>query len=295
MNHQNPTKRNHYIPCFWSAFWNSEYYLNETIRNTQKPRNQLVHSLNLKGDVLLLKKTNDIFWEKGMGLATMSDFAIKEFERRRNSDEFNQFLSVERTENTPVGIDFENFFTAYENISREYLITVILKNNIDTLEEKTQIASFLVDLVLRNPINIKKLVSFFQASNSYKFELFYNIKQAYSDEQFHFKMIIPLISKEWILYNSNKFLFPLSENPILMNNKNLLIALSPKLLLRINLKKSVVPEKVSTLKRSINYFLYQNFLKRTILSASREIIFCDSVLLKKIQKSRNYKQRKKQI
>jgi hypothetical protein len=80
-----------------------------------------------------------------------------------------------------------------------------------------------------------------------------------------------------------------------MNNKNLLIALSPKLLLRINLKKSVVPEKVSTLKRSINNFLYQNFLKRTILSASREIIFCDSVLLKKIQKSRNYKQRKKQI
>ena len=68
------TKKNHYNPCFWTAFWNPEYLdasrSGETLDT--KPREQVIYSLNLKSNKILRLKTENIFFDKGAGLATIT-------------------------------------------------------------------------------------------------------------------------------------------------------------------------------------------------------------------------------
>jgi len=68
------TERNHFNPCFWTAFWNLVYL--DSLRNNKKvkgrPREQELFYLNLKSDKILKDRAKNIFYQKGAGIADLS-------------------------------------------------------------------------------------------------------------------------------------------------------------------------------------------------------------------------------
>ncbi|XLS29624.1 hypothetical protein ACJD0Z_02110 [Flavobacteriaceae bacterium M23B6Z8] len=255
------TKKNHYNPCFWTAYWNYQYYHNEEYRRKNSPRIQKIYSLNIKADNIFPTITEKVFYEKRMGLAEIKDDVI---------------------------LDFENFFTIQENSAKSVLIKVIKQNNIESLEEKTWIASFIYDLMIRHYENFNSLVDKYISNGKNKIDFLIDLNNDYSSTEFHKSQIIPLIASEWSIYLSKEFKFPLGDNPILINNKNILLAISPKMLLKINYKKHVTPEKICEIKHKMSCYTYRNFVYRTITSSNREIIFDNIDVLEKWRKSKVY-------
>ncbi|HEX9827973.1 MAG TPA: hypothetical protein VGA80_15345, partial [Flavobacteriaceae bacterium] len=209
------TIKNHYNPCFWTAYWNYEYYHSKEYREANLPRNQKIYSLNVRADKVLPETTKKVFYEERMGLAEINKEAI---------------------------LDFEDFFTTYEDLTKKTLFNVIQQNEIKSLKEKTEISSFIADLILKHYENFNSLVDKFINDGKKKIDFLIDLKQNYSSVDYHNKTIMPLVASEWILYISTEFKFPLGDNPVLINNKNILIALSPKMLLKINHNRFVTPE-----------------------------------------------------
>ena len=260
------TKKNHYNPTFWTAFWNYDYYHNADYRKENSSRYQNVYSLNLKGNKILQTTVENVFYEKKMGLAEIDENTV---------------------------LDFEDFFTTYENLPKKSLLDVIQQNEINSLEEKTWVSSFIADLMIRHYENFNRLVERYISDGKKKLDFVIDLGKDYSSTDFHKSQIIPLVSSEWIIYKSEKFKFPLGDNPVLINNKNILIAISPKMLLKINYNKIVKPESKCIIKHKINCFLYKEFIYRTIDSSNREIIFNNKEFLEKLQKSKVYRKKQK--
>ncbi len=260
------TIKNHYNPCFWTAYWNYEYYHSQEYREANCARNQRIYSLNVRANKVLPEKTRKVFYEERMGLAEINKEAI---------------------------LDFEDFFTTYENLTRKTLFNVIQQNDIKSLKEKTEISSFIADLILKHYENFNSLVDKYINDGKEKIDFVIDLKQNYSSVDYHNKTIIPLVMSEWIIYTSTEFKFPLGDNPVLINNENILIALSPKMLLKINLNKFVSSETKCEIRKKMNYYTYKDFIYRTIASSKREIIFNDFDLLEKLRKSKAFMNKKK--
>lgn len=283
------TKKNHYNPCLWTAYWNFNYYHNEDLKNSQKARNQQIYSLNLIGNKILTTTVEKVFYEKGMGIANITYNSVLDFTKRNQPHDFNDIQNTPKKYFNDLIMDFENFFTILDELIQNPLKSIIHKNEINTIEDKIHIASFIVDLKLRNYKNFNNLVYLNSQQKKPKFELFWNLKKDFSDPEYLMKMIIPIVASEWILYRSNKFSFPLGDDPILINRKNILFALSPKMLLKINFRKKVPPENICIIKDNINFLNYKDFMGRTVQNSYREIIFSDKAVLEKLKNSRVYK------
>jgi len=285
------TKKNHYNPCFWTAFWNSDYYYKENVRTTQNPRTQKVFSLNLIGDKIIPTKTENVFFEKGMGLSKISADSVTDYAERNNDSLFNKLENIESLDNNDLLIDFENFFSTMEDLIKEPLLSVINKNEINTIAEKTHIASFIFDLIIRNYKNFNRMISRNDELNKPKFELFWNLKNDFSNPEVLKNAIIPIVASEWILYKTKKFKFPLGDQSVLINDRNALIALSPILLLKIKFKKKVSPTNICKTKKRLSFLSYRDFMHRTIKSSCREIIFSNKQLLLDWKETRVYRNR----
>lgn len=68
------TKRTHYNPCFWTAYWNPDYYQSaiQGLKVGQKPRDQMVYSLNIKANKILRTKVKSVHYEKNLGVAEIT-------------------------------------------------------------------------------------------------------------------------------------------------------------------------------------------------------------------------------
>lgn len=280
------TKKNHYIPCLFTAFWNFDYYSNQTTRESQKARKQIIYSLNIKSNKILTTTTENVFYEKGMGIADVTHESALDFAKRNNPLEFKNVLHAKKSEYDDLVIDFENFYTAMDNIYESPIKEIILKNNIENISDKTWIASFIIDLYIRNYQNQNSYLEEFKLKKKPKFELFWELKKTLSNRKCLEKMIIPLVASEWILYKETEFKFPICDIPLLINNKNILFAISPKMLLQIEYNKKVLPENICTIKNKSSDFIYREFIKRMILNANREIIFNDFRVLESLRNSK---------
>jgi hypothetical protein len=273
------TKNNHYIPCLWSAYWNSNYY--NSGGSSLKAREQVVFSLNIPRKKILQPKVENVFFEKRMGLADLNKQEVIEY-FKRNGMEYN-----ESELNDDLTWDFENFFTIMDASSEKVLKKVISTGKIETLEEKAELGWFIHTLQLRNYSIFNKSLDTFDLFGRPKFEMLLNIKWTLSDTELMMKIMAPLLMGTWTLYRSKEFKFPICDNPILKYGRtDCLLPISPKLLLRVEFNK---PVNVNTAppcnhKKLPLFFVYSDFIERTIRNAKRDIIFPEQKLLQKIQK-----------
>lgn len=278
------TKKNHYIPCFWSAYWNLNY-LNKKRENLEyignKPvRKTNIFSLNIKSNNIFPTTVENVFYQKKSGIAFISPEKINEYSLDNSSELYSKDLKH------GLEWDFENHFSIMEESYKEHLEKLILSEEKIDVEYKTYLTSFIIFQILRHP---KVAESMMKLLSCEKVDLFLSLKMKLSNPNEMIKLYQPIIIPKWIIYKLDKNIFPLSDNPIVGKKFKLMIPIAPNILIYINLKEKSVNIGECLIKNKINYFTYRQFLKGLIQNASQEIIFGDTQILKKIQKSRFYK------
>ncbi|MBI2279198.1 MAG: DUF4238 domain-containing protein [Bacteroidetes bacterium] len=292
------TINNHYNPCFWTAFWNTSY-LNQKRANkkpNKKPREQEIYSLNLKSGKLLPSKTQNVFYQKKANLASINQKEGLDYCKRTSTEMYDNIKSYyEEHPESSYFIDFENHFTAYENLYKDHLENVITKQKIETIEEKTILSFFILIQIIRNHNHLKMAKNYFSINNQAYFEVLLDMRHTLSNSDRLMNLISPFVSSAWKLYKVNNEKFPLSDNPVLIRPFHILLPLAPDLLLEINLKRKVPDNKICSLRKGISFFLYKEFKKRTIKNSSIEIVFGNRDLLEKWQKSKLFKKHQEHI
>lgn len=269
------TIKNHYIPCFWSAYWNFEY-LNAKRENfdySYQSRKVNLLTLNLKSNKIYTVKTEDIFLEKKLGLAKVLSKAD----------------SSENNKADEITYDFENLFTAMENSYKDALENLITNHKKIDEETKFFLASIIVCQNLKNPILLKDMEDFYKIFGMGKIEMLNSLHSKLSDYQQLAKFYVPIITPKWKIYIIKKNIFPICDNHILGRNHNIMFAVAPNIMIEIDLKEDNYYIGQCVIKRKISYFKYREFIKRTIRNTSKNIVFGEKELLLKIQKSNTYK------
>lgn len=268
------TKKNHYNPCFWTAYWNFKYLdFKKANPNQTKPVREIeLFALNLSSNKILLTKTENIFFEKKAGIASI--------------------MLNDGGEGT---FDFENHFTIMEDCYRKSLENLILYTNKVDDEEKARLTSFIVFQILRHPSMLNPMEILFRNCGMTKSEMLISLKQKLSSVTETIKLSIPFLLPKWTIYKVSKNIFPLSDNPMLFENGTLMFAISPDILIEMNLNEKGTKIQGCRIKTKISYLKYRKFINRTIRSATREIVFGNTELLEKVRKSSEYKKHLKKI
>ena len=119
------TKRSHYNPCFWTAFWSPQYY--EAFQNGEAdnltPREQVVYALNVKSNRILETTVDDIHYEKNIGSVEITFEAAMAFVKRNYPNAYKGFHKTSRTTDYPIYLNVENLLTDIEGLRqyREFL------------------------------------------------------------------------------------------------------------------------------------------------------------------------------
>ncbi len=291
------TKDNHYNPCFWTAYWNSEYYFKK--KNDPnfkgKAREQVIFSLNLKSNKILSTKVDNVFYEKGSGIARITKKEMLDYCKRNVPSEYQDVSDYYEKNPQDTFIDFENHFTGIENVIRDVLESIIKTRNIKDISDKTYLSFIIFFQILRNHNTLKEFENYFDSKSLPKFELFINLKNTLSSNEAIWGLILPILSSKWTLYRLKRNRLPLSDNPVLIRPLHIFMALAPDLLIEIDLKKKVSVDNICKISNNLSLLKLREFKKRTITNSSREIIFGDSRLLEKWQKSSAYKKHRKYL
>lgn len=285
------TEKNHYNPCFWTAYWNFDYLSNKRKgeQKKDKAREQQIFSLNLKSNKVLQLKTQNAFVDKGAGLAVITKDDALDFCKRMHPESYQELYEYYRTDSSELTLDFENHFSGIENQYKDHLERAIISESINTIEDKFFLSFFLVTQLLRNHNHLQETISLFKSNGKKKFEMFLNLKHALSNQNEVRKWVEPYLFSKWKLYKTSSFKFPLSDNSVLLRPFHVFLPLAPDLLLEIDLKKKVSEKNVCTTSKGLPFWKYAKFRKRTIENSSREIVYGEENLLVKWQSSKLYK------
>ena len=284
------TKKTHYNPCFWTAFWNHEYFCHD-YRDSVSAREQSIYSLNLKGNKILKTKVEKVFYEKKMGLLELKFDDYLLFTEKYFPQEYKRVIKDSDNFFCNYVIDNENFFSAIDDCHADFIRIVISKNNITTTEEKCKVALFIVDIMIRNHKNFERIRTTNKEANRTDADFFWHFREHLTNPKFLLCLASPLIGSKWVIYATQNFKFPLCDTPVLLTNTNLMFALSPKMLIEIDFRKISSPDSRCNIKKNISNIKYREFMRRTIQNTHREIIFGNEDILKKWKESEVYKNR----
>ncbi|MCO5196177.1 MAG: DUF4238 domain-containing protein [Anaerolineae bacterium] len=291
------TKRNHYNPCFWTAYWNQDYYKQSLSNSVDKvrAREQIVYALNVKSDKIYRTTVENVHFDKYLGVAEITLETAKEFCKRHHPDKYEEFCQESTEDQYPVYIDFEEILTAIENMpSYQILLKVIKHQSIATVQEKVFLASFVFLQLLRSHAIMNSMLEMNSELGQEKFEYFIQLKWMLSDADLLFKAVAPLVFSQWTLYRTARDTFPLTDSAVLVNPNSIMTALSPRLMLEISSSMNA-RENEWHIKRSIKRSKMREFRRRTIGNTFREIIFSDEKVLRRWQNSSDFRQRVKTV
>lgn len=271
----NPTKRNHYNPCFWTALWNVNYFrLAQKNGNNERrtARDQVVHVLGLRSQKVLKSSVERVHYDKNLGIAEITREAAESFVRRHHPDQYDKFLHDNKTSSYPIYLDFENILTGIEATPPyEVLLKVALTQSVDNLIEKTYLASFIVLHCLRSHAIMNSMIDWHEELGYAKFEHLVTLKWMLSEPSFLFKLIYPLLSSRWVLYTCTDHTLPLCDSPVLVLPESTMVVLSPRLLLEV-FPLIRTPTEILPLINPLHPQKLDEYRRRTIGNTFREII-----------------------
>ncbi|WP_026452142.1 DUF4238 domain-containing protein [Aequorivita capsosiphonis] len=291
------TIRTHYNPCFWTSYWNFDYLNRKRLNPELKEnvRKKEVFVLNLKSDKIFIDVTQNVFYKKKLGLATITKEGALDFTKRNFPNELENIQNRYKKDKSELTLDFENYFTLMEESYRIHLEELILNDKAITINEKAYLTFFVLFQALRNPNSLDDMTELYKANGLEKFELLVSIRHKISDYNGLAELSAPFSVPTWNIYKLKKNIFPLSDNPVLAKNGHIMVAISPNIMLELDLKEKCKEVNPVHIKTRISYLKKKEFIKRTILNSSREIIFGEERVLQKIKKSRIYKKHLERI
>ena len=289
------THRTHFNPCFWTAFWNKDYYekylKNPSIK--KDCRKQTVYSLNLRADNIIKSKVENVHFKKGLGTSEITPDEQRDYCKRVFPEKYDELDKYLKSHPDTLILDFENFFSTIENgPAYQSLIDVIKKEKISTREEKANIATFIVLHNMRNHSVINSMIEMSDKLGERSFEHFIWLRDAWSNPDVLHRLVYPLIESQWVLYKTKDHTFPLCDSSIMSKNGSIMVALSPRMLLEINMGTKTDLEKWAE-KDYIPKFKLNEFRRRTISHSFVEIVFNEKETLEVWQRTKEYKRRVK--
>jgi hypothetical protein len=289
------TKRNHSNPCFWTAFWNPEYFAQTTgdsqVRLTA--REQVVHSLNVRADRVIQLNVENVHVESRLGVAEIAPEAAKDFCRRHFPWEYEQFVEDMKGHPETLIMDLEQVLDSLEATGAyETLLRVITKHTIDDREEIGDLSSFIVFQHVRSHANLRAALERFKAAGVERFEYYWFLKQTMGSADVLFALVAPLATSHWTVYRTREHCFPLPDTPVLVKPGNVMIALSPRMLAEIDLAVCR-PQGSWTMRDGIPGRKYNEYRRRAIGNTYKEVIFHDPGVLEKWRATRQFRRRVK--
>jgi hypothetical protein len=111
-----------------------------------------------------------------------------------------------------------------------------------------------------------------------KWEYFWLLKNAWSHPLILARAGAPLAMSQWTLYRTVDHRFPLCDSPVMIDRDTLMVVLSPRLLLEINLT-TPCPEDHWTVQNGISTRKYREFRRRAIANSFKDILFHEPAVL----------------
>ncbi|RYZ89275.1 MAG: hypothetical protein EOP04_07245, partial [Proteobacteria bacterium] len=235
-----PTNKNHYVPCFWSALWNTEYYnLKAADLDVPIARKQTLYVLNINSNTIYSCKAEKIYYKERLGQIPIT---------REEYLELTYFDSLPPLEQNPfdddsgiVIMDFENHFSMFEEaIGYEYINQLVKDpHTIDNYQSKVEISAFLFYHPYRASRYLLELFDKYSESENSRLDAFYEWKY-FMNKDSHALAITQILEGKWTVYSLERFSFPICDNPILNDGKKIYAIISPKHLITVDLlQKSV--------------------------------------------------------
>lgn len=269
------TKRNHYNPCVWTALWNTAYF--ETIlsgtRPIAPPRKQVVFVLNVKSRALYESTVERVHLDQGLGVAEITPDAMKAFCRRWHPDRYDEMVEYVKQNPESLFMDFEDILQAVEQLpAYESLIEAARLGGISSPEHRGFLTCLLIIHAMRSHEMMQAMLDVTNSLGIAKWEYFWLLKNAWSDQALLVQATMPLACSRWTLYQTDIDRFPLCDSPVMIGEHTLMAVISPRLLLEVDLNLAG-REDEWYVKEGISPSKFREFRRRAIRNSFKEIIF----------------------
>ncbi len=289
------TKRNHTNPCSWTAYWNNDYFENSfsSSKKSLNPRKQIIFSLNIKANKVYRASVRDVHYEEGIGIAEITAEAAKKFCIKYFPKEYKRFSKYMKKHPESLILEGESLFNAIENTpSYKTVHEVIKKDRIETREEIVFLAGFIFFQHIRSHAILHSALEQINKMGIERFEYYWLLKQAITNPDYMYNLILPLATSQWIIYKAKDHILPLPDTPVLIKPGNVMISLSPRMLVDIDLKKRFIEGNWKEIDK-IPKNKVREYKKRAISNTYKEIIFNDKFILEKWRNTTEFKNRVK--
>lgn len=290
------TNRNHYNPCFWTALWNEEFYSAFTNGHSiHGAREQVVCSLNIRGDCVFETSVERIHCEKGLGVAEITPESAIDFCRRHYPAELLNIQAHYATNPENIYMDFEDFLTGIESLHGYDALMRAAK--IGTLESPAHRGFLAISLVMQ-AMRSHEFMFWLQEraieQGIAKWEAFWHLRNRMSNRAAMARATLPLARGTWTFWRTDKHTFPLCDSPVMIERDSLMAVLSPRLLLEIVFDDNGGDTQWAVI-NGISEFRLENLRQRSLMNTFREVIFPTTEPLKSWQASVEYQTRREQL
>ena len=291
------TKRNHYNPCFWTAYWNQDYFAATTEgRDPPGPaRDQIVFALNLRADKVLKVPVRELHYDKGLGVAEITPDSMLRFCKRWFPSDYRDLEGYVQKNPETLYIDFEETLAGIEEKGGyDALIEAVKIGGLSSVQHKGFLTCVIVIHALRSHEMMNSMVESTSIFSIDKWEYFWLLKNALGNPLVLARAVTPLAFAQWILYQTDEHRFPLCDSPVMVRENTLMVVLSPRLLLEINLNVES-PEDQWLHRDRISNSKFREFRRRSIMNTFKEIIFHDREEMEQWRRLPEYKARVKAL
>jgi hypothetical protein len=274
------TQRNHYNPCFWTALWN-EYYFREYCSDTREstPRDQLVYVLNLPAEKILKTTVESVHFHRNLGVAEIDAESAKRFCAKWYPEKYDSMVEYVTAHPEKVCLDFEDILTGIESLRHyEAWMRTIKRGDLQSFEDKSFLGAALMMHAVRSYDYMSAAISRASEIGIDKWEYFWRLKNSWSNAEFLSRATIVPALAQWTLWRTQNHSFPLCDSPVMINPDSVMVTLSPRLLLEIDL--TVLDAEPSWIVREdLPETKFAEFRRRSIDNSFKEILFSDEQVL----------------
>jgi len=276
------TRRNHYNPCFWTALWNEDYfreYCSDTTGGRSSPRNQVVYALNLRAAKVLRTTVEQVHYHRDLGVAEIDPESAKKFCARWYPEKYDSMVEYVTAHPEKVYLDFEDILTGMESL-RQYdaWMRTAKLGDLQSFEDKSFLAAALMIHAMRGYEYMSAAISRAGEFGIDKWEYFWRLKNVWSNAEFLTRATIVPALAQWTLWRTRNHSFPLCDSPVMIDRDSVMVTLSPRLLLEIDLTVPN-PEPPWIVREDLSEKKFAEFRNRSIDNSFREIIFSDKQVL----------------
>jgi hypothetical protein len=238
-----------------------------------------VYALSVRTGAIRQTSVERVHYEDGIGTAEMSPESMKEFCRRRFPQEYAKVAEyIDENPDTLI-MDFEHILRSLEEMHGiKHLIQAAMLDGFSSTEHKGFIACLLIIHAMRSHEFMTAMLQRTSGGGMPKWEYFWMLKNAWGNRLVLARAVSPLGLGRWTLYRTPSHRFPLCDSPVMINRDNLMMVLSPRLLLEIDLTVQK-REDEWFVRDGISSSKYREFRRRSIQNTFKDILFSDEAEL----------------